>query len=134
MRAEGEVRQIISSLPGDFDQHGSVVDLGVRDRNAEFNVPTASPASGADQDKLPLGQQLVQAPYRASYIAHGGLVGKLAIALQVHINNVRDLRYLAIGDEAVSREDHFVRRQILRDRNRHCVATVTLRPALQEVE
>src|SRR5664279_156676 len=134
MGAEGEVRQIISPLPGDFDQHGSVVDLGVRDRNAEFNVPTAPPASGADQDKLPLGQQLVQSPYGASYIAHCGLVGKLAVALQVHINNVRDLRYLPIRDEAVGGEDHLVRRQILWDRNRDRIATVALGPALQEIK
>src|ERR1019366_1460630 len=101
MGAEGEVRQIISALSRHFDQHGRVVDVGVRDWNAEFDVPAAPPASGTDRDKLPLGQQLVQSSYRAPYIAHGRLVGKLTVALQVYVNNVRDLRYPAIGDEAI---------------------------------
>src|SRR5208283_5758967 len=134
MGAEREIRQVVSSLPRDFDQHGTVVDVGVSDRNAEFDVSAATPASRTDQDKLPLRQQLVQSAYRAPDIAHCGLVGKLAVALQVHINNVRDLRHLPIRDEAVCGEDHFVRRQILRDRSRHGVTTIALRPALQEIK
>src|SRR5664279_585582 len=134
VRAKGQVRQVIASLASHFNQHRSVVDVGVGDRDAEFDVAAAAPASGTNQDELAPWQQLVQAPHRVSNIAHGGLVGELAVAFQIDVNNVGDLRYPAVGDEAVGGEDHLVGRQVLRDLNRDGVAAITLWTALQEIE
>src|SRR5664279_5633973 len=56
VRAERQVGQVIAALASDFNEHGSVVDVGVGDGNAELDVAAAAPASGTDQDKLPLGK------------------------------------------------------------------------------
>src|ERR1019366_4648614 len=134
VRAEGWVRQVIAPLARNFNQHRSVIDVGVGHRNAQLDIAAAAPASGTNQDKLAPWQQLVQAPHRVSDIAHGGLVGKLAVTFQIDVNNVRDLRHPAVRDEAVGGEDHLVGWQILRDLNRDGVAAITLWTALQEIE
>ena len=134
MGAEREVGQVIAPLASDFNQHGGVIDVGVGDGNTQLNIASAAPAAGTDQNKLPLGQQLVQPADSATDVSHAGLIGKLAVAFQIHVNNMGDLGYLAIRNEAVGRKDHLVRGQILGDRDRPGVSTVALRTALQEIQ
>ena len=70
VRAERQVWNVVPFLPRHLDQHGGVVDVGIRDGHTQLDVATAAPASGTDEDELALGQQLVQPADGAADVAH----------------------------------------------------------------
>src|SRR5581483_2828657 len=134
VRPEGQLRQVISFLPRHLDQHAGVIDIGVGDGNAQFNISPASPAARSDENELVFGQEFVQPAYGAADIVHGLLVGQLAVTLEIDINNVSNVGHLAVGDEVPGGKNDFIRRQILRDGNGNRAGAVALRAALQQVE
>src|ERR1051325_5648976 len=106
---------MVSFLPGRFDEHGGIVDVGIGDGHAQPDIAATAPASRPDENKLAFRQQLVQLSDGATNVAHRILIGKLTVGLEVNIDNMSDLGYLSVGDKVPGRKNNLVGRQVLWD-------------------
>ena len=80
-------------------------------------TPTAaSPASGSDEDELTLGEQLVELAYRFADRQEVGTVLEPRVAVGVDVDDVGDVRHVAVGDESVGCEEGVFDRNVLGNR------------------
>src|SRR5436853_3577126 len=89
--SKGQFREVVSFLPRYFDQHRGVVDVGVGDRYAKLDVSATAPTPGSHQHELPFGQQLIQFSDGATDVAHCVLIGQLAVALEINVDDMGDV-------------------------------------------
>ena len=111
-----------------------VVDVGVRDGDAELDVPAAPPPAGTDQDEQVPWEDLVQPADGAPDTAQRLDVGESGVALGVDVDDVRDLGNPPVRDEPVRGEDDALGRKVAGDERRVALFGEALGPALEEVE
>ncbi len=81
-----------------------------------------------------LGKSLFSLPNGAANVAHVLFIGKMTVAFEIDVNDVRDLGHLAVGDEAIGGKDDALWSQIRWNGNGRGIDTVALGTALQKIE
>ncbi len=131
--SERQVRDVVPGLAGDLDHDGRVVDVGIGDRNAQSDIPSAAPAPRTQQGELAPGEHSVEPSHGPADLSHGSRIQGV-IGLRIHVHHVGDLGCPAVGDVSAGREQDLRGGEIRRDHVRIRIRAEALIAALQEVE